>query len=221
MHRKIGLRSMALWLLAVVTGYGYVALILCERGQPFESGNNSLADFVALSLICFALFFTGPIHNIKAKEFSSWPLMLGLLVFVIPFAAALHWDFVGHTLGVHFSLTPHQLASLDIRSTLVLALAASGLAFGCILHLRWAYTEGILASYLSTFGAIVLVIAAISVAVSETHYLHFHHYCLGLLVFPFCRFSTPISVGCQAFFLGLAVEGVARWGMDPLWYFVA
>jgi hypothetical protein len=41
---------------------------------------------------------------------------------------------------------------------------------------------------------------------------------VGAFLFPFFRFPRVPSIIAQAVFLGLAVEGISRWGMDAVWY---
>jgi len=85
-------------------------------------------------------------------------------------------------------------------------------------HLWQAKQAHRLGRFIAEFCLVIAALAVITWAISDTHYLHLHHYCVGLILFPFCRFPTVISLVCQAFFLGMAVEGVARWGLDPVWY---
>jgi len=86
------LNSVTLWLAVITAGYAYVSLVLCQRNQPFESGNNSITDFIVLILMCLALFFAGPKESFKIEtRFSRRSMIIGLACFLIPFFAALHW----------------------------------------------------------------------------------------------------------------------------------
>jgi len=48
--------------------------------------------------------------------------------------------------------------------------------------------------------------------------VHIHHYFLFGIFVPWLRFRHPVCVVCQAICASIAVEGVATWGMDPMWY---
>ena len=121
-------------------------------------------------------------------------------------------------MDVDFSLTPHQIATLDVRSIIVLGVAAIAVTMILGFHLMRAAQCGILMRHSIGFAVFAALIVIPTIYLADTHYLHFHHYCLGLFFVPFCRFDTIVSKCCLAFFLGLAVEGVSRWGLDPVWY---
>lgn len=216
--KSIPLLSLCLWLTVLVAGFGYVAVVLCGRRQPLESGNNSFADCAVLTLLCLGLFFTGPHQSAKIEPPLKWRSFLSWAVFfLVPFFTALHWAFVGSAIGARFSLIPGSFSDLDLRSAIALGFAALLISLVAAYHLWLAQRALILVPYLTVFSSVVVTIVAVTIASADTHYLHFHHYCVGLLFFPFCRFPTRISLACQAFFLGLAVEGVSRWGMDAIW----
>ena len=210
------INSLLLWLGVVALGYAYVAVFLCDRWLPFRSGNNSCQDFLVLFCVCSLLFWSGPVHNFefKARDASR---ALRLTSFLVPFISALHWAFLGDALSVHFSLTPDSLSSLDLVSLIALIAAAFGVVIVFVYHIVQAIRAGMLGWYLTAFSIPVAFIGLVTMVMTKTHFLHFHHYCVGLLLFPFCQFRSTISVACQGFFLGLAVEGVARWGLDPVW----
>ncbi len=85
-------------------------------------------------------------------------------------------------------------------------------------HLYISKQIGILLKYFAAFLGVVSVISLITILFYSGHYLHLHHYFVALIFMCFSRFSTTISQGTQGLLLGIYVEGVSRWGMDPLWY---
>ena len=54
-------------------------------------------------------------------------------------------------------------------------------------------------------------------ALRDTHKLHFHHYCFGIMIVLFCGYQSRWIVTLAAFFAGMLVEGACRWGFDPIW----
>lgn len=213
--------SFCSWLFCVACGFGYVAMVLCGRSQPFESGDNPLGDFLLLVGICAVLFLLGPIQNIRFVKLESGKSPVAMAaVFLLIFFSALHWEFVGDLLGAKFSLKPSHLSNLDSKMVGVLIAEVIGVSLVVGYHAWQAKQATIHVVYFSAFALIVIVLGVITAVLRDTHYLHVHHYCIGLVFFPFCRFRTFISVACQGFFLGMAVEGVSRWGMDPVWYAV-
>ena len=211
--------ALAIWSVIVAMGFAYVAIALCGRDQPFESGNNSLQDFLLLMAICFVVFFAGPRHNFVISRPVKWRTSLAnLLIFGVPFGAALHWAYLGEMTGIHFSLTAKQLANLDARSLVAILMLSVLIATIFGYHIFLSAKANIMKRYLASFVLVAILVAGITAALRQSHFLHFHHYCVGLFLFPFCRFAKPLSLATQGFLLGVAVEGIARWGMDPLWY---
>ncbi|MDG2124512.1 MAG: hypothetical protein P8J87_12480 [Verrucomicrobiales bacterium] len=139
---------------------------------------------------------------------------------MLPFFLALHWEYVGSFLDVNFSLKASHLGSLDPHSTIVLGAAVLGIVALLVLHLVWAWQEGIHYPYVAALVGIPLLIGTSSLLLGDGYHIHVHHYCLGAFLFPFFRFRKLTSMVSQGFFLGLAIEGISRWGMDPLWYYV-
>ena len=209
----------AAWAAVVVGGFAYVSSVLCDRVNPFHSGNGSSADLVVIVLLSPLLFFLGPRQNWRPAEVSAVSVLRwNGLCFVLPFFLALHWESVGGILGVRFSLKSADLGSLDARAAVVAAVALPAVVGLVVCHLVWAKRRGILGRYLGALLGIPCGLAIATVLLGDGYYLHVHHYCVGAFLFPFFCFRRVISLVAQGFFLGLAVEGVSRWEADPLWY---
>jgi len=212
------LLSLGAWFLLLVSGYLYVAGVLCGRSNPLASGNG-VQDFVVVVALSPLFFYLGPRHNWRPAEISARTILTwNGLSYVVPFFLALHWEYLGNALGAQFSLTGADLSALNPRSIMILALALAAIAGLLAYHLVWAHRARILRSYLAALLGIPCVVAVITLGLGDAAYLHVHHYSLGAYLFPFFRFRKIPSLVAQAFFLGLAVEGIARWGIDPMWY---
>lgn len=208
-----------IWLAMILAGYIYVSVILCGRRNPFASDNNQIFDFLIVLVTGGALFWFGPYQNWliqhrKTNSIINWAFLATVLFFYL----ALHWEFVGQSIGVKFSLKSSDLSSLSEKALAVLIFAAVVVAGMIVIHLRWAAKEQILTRYLIAMVGIPILVSITTLILAQSHYVHIHHYCVGVFLFPFFRFRHPISQMAQGFFLGLAVEGVSRWGLDPVWY---
>ncbi len=210
------------WWVLLISGYCYVAGFLCQRSNPFQSGNPGVADFVIIALCGPLLYLLGPIHNWNPVKRSAWSILKwNGVCYLLPFFLVLHWNYLGHAIGAQFSLKPGDLSSLDARSLGALVAAVLIIVALLACHLFWAHRAGILYPYLAVLCGVPCIVWIITFFLSDSHYIHVHHYCLGALLFPFFRFRNVLSLVAQAAFLGLAVEGISRWGMDPMWYSLA
>jgi len=211
--------SFGAWWILLVFGYCYVAGILCQRDNPFRSGNPGFSDFVFVALVGPLLFSAGPRHHWKTARFSAWEIFRwNDLCYLLPFFLVLHWEYLGDAIGTQFSLKPADLRSLDSRSTAALAVAISIITTLLTFHLVWAHRAAILYPYVACLCGILCLIWGVTVVLGGSHYIHVHHYCLGAFLFSFFQFRNFLSLVAQAVFLGLAVEGISRWGIDPMWY---
>jgi len=208
-------RDLLLALTLATVGFAYVAWVLCHRA-PWQSAPGNQWELGKLLLGTLLLWGFGlrvlrsPNERVRHRP--------GLLIVtVVAFVLALHWQFAGKLLGAHFSLTKKSLGSLSMSSCLALGsgvlifLALSGL------HLREAWRNGILGRYLGAAVLVIVVLAGISFVLRDSHHFHLHHYTWAGFLVPFARFSSPFSRTSQAFLFGLFVEGVAHWGMDGVW----
>jgi hypothetical protein len=209
----------ALWLVLLVLGFAYVSVVLCGRTNPFVSRYDRTTDLAIVLLLAPGFYLAGPRRNFPRLDANArrvvWQFGLGYLV---PFAVALHFDYLGKVLGVQFSLTASDLHGLDLAGKLAFlggALLVTGLLG---YHFVLARKEGILLPYGAAFVAIPLGVAIVTYLLRETHYLHVHHYLYGAYLVPFFRFDRALSRGAQATFLGICIEGASRWGLDPIWY---
>ena len=221
-HRGVrllgGWRSFGAWLGLVAGGYVYVASVLCGRGNPLLSGNG-IWDFALVVVLSPLFFCLGPRHNWRPPDMSARAMFKwNGLCYGLPFFVALHWEYLGNALGAQFSLKSADLGALDPRSAVALAIGLATIAGLLAYHLARARRAGILGSYVVTLTGIPCIVALITLSLGDACYLHVHHYNLGAYLFPFFRFRTLPSLVAQAVFLGLAIEGVSRWGMDPMWY---
>ena len=207
------------WVVLLASGYLYVAGVLCRRSSALLSGNGGVWDLLLVVVLSPLFFYLGPRHNWRPTKMSARAILeWNGLCYLFPFFAALHWEFLGNALGTGFSLKGADLGSLDQRSAVVLAVALATIAGLVASHLVWARRDGIVRPYVAALIGIPCVVGIITLSLSDAYYLHVHHYCWGAFLFPFFRFRKVPSLVAQAVFMGIAVEGISRWGMGPLWY---
>ena len=215
------LRDARPWALTalLVLGFDYVAVVLCGRTNPFQSGNPGHWDIAFVVLTAPVFYLLAATRTIKPFRRPWGPVLFrnGLL-YALPFFIALHWEMIGDIFGANFSLNARSLTRMNARDAFafVLAIALIGAAVGW--HLHRARKERILVWYCGAFLCMLALIAAITFVLRDTHTIHIHHYTIGGLFALFWRFNHPISASFQGFFLGMYVEGIARWGRDPNWY---
>ena len=211
--------ALGVWWVLLAGGYAYVAGFLCQRENPFHSGNPGIRDFMLVLLVSPWLFMLGPRHNWSPHRLSALTVLKwNGVCYLLPFFLTLHWEFLGHAIGVHFSLKSADLAALDLWSGVTLAVGATIITGLLVSHLAWTRRAKVLYPYAATLCGIPCLIGIITLLLGDAYYLHVHHYCLGTFLFPFLRFRNAPSFAAQAVFTGLAVEGISRWGMDPMWY---
>jgi len=210
-------RLLLTWLL-LTGGFGYVAIFLCGRTTPFESGDNLWNDWLGVTLSAPAIYLFGTRHTLPPFRAENLRAVFGSSAgFGLLFFASLHWEYVGRLSGANFSLTAYQLTHLNLASKVALGLGV-GIAGGMT---AWCVREGrkasFLGSYLACFFALLGALTVVSYALRAHHSVHIHHYFWSLCGIPFVRFRHPLCVVMQGFLAGVFVEGAARYGLSPIW----
>ncbi|KAE9968607.1 hypothetical protein EG328_007349 [Venturia inaequalis] len=109
-------------------------------------------------------------------------------------------------------LTPHDLKQPGaIPALITVVLCIFFIAVGQAWGLR---TEGLFFKYLAIYGTFVICLLLL-VAVPELH-LRIHHYILALLLLPGTCMQNRPSLLYQGLLFGLFINGIARWGFDPI-----
>ncbi|KAF4556588.1 LCCL domain-containing protein [Elsinoe fawcettii] len=110
-------------------------------------------------------------------------------------------------------LTPHDLRAQPgaIPALIIVVLSIFAIALGQ----AWCFRiEGRLPRYLLLYG-IFCGSLLLMLAIPRMN-IRIHHYILGLLFLPGTSFQTRPSLLYQGLLVGLFVNGIARWGFDPL-----
>ena len=209
--RDICVKRIFLWQLLFVSGFCYVAYFLC--GQVLFS-RESLTEL--LKLMCLApllYFFSGRfvLRNPGDEGALKWNIAYCAVFFL-----SLHWYYLQFIKSVNYSLTLSDLRNLPPVAAVVFVSGAFFIALLAFYHFRLARKRKILAGYLITFWGGIVLIAFYAYLRGRLDAIHIHHYFLAAYILLFLRFRTPVTMICSAFCAGVCVEGIAEWGMDPL-----
>jgi hypothetical protein len=110
-------------------------------------------------------------------------------------------------------LTPHDL-NQQPGARAALAIIVIILTVIAVLQMRFFRQEGRLVRYLK-FYALVIVVLLIFIGLPDLN-LRIHHYILALLLLPGTSIQIRPSLLYQGLLIGLFVNGIARWGFDPI-----
>lgn len=109
-------------------------------------------------------------------------------------------------------LTPSDLKQPGaIPALIIVVLSIFFIAVGQAWGLRM---EGLFFKYLAIYGTFVACLLLL-VAVPDLH-LRIHHYILALLLLPGTCMQNRPSLLYQGLLFGLFINGIARWGFDPI-----
>ena len=110
-------------------------------------------------------------------------------------------------------LTPRDLASQPgaILALVIIVVILIAIAIGQIYYLR---LEHRLRSYICLYaGMVALLLVGVAL---PTLNLRIHHYILAMLFLPGTAMQTRPSLIYQGILIGLFINGIARWGFDPV-----
>ena len=136
---------------------------------------------------------------------------------------------VGFMVGLnftHFDEGPMKHLTLDpqIMKTWGLGLwalfaAIMALLFGILFRIYIDYSAiGIVKYYAIWAGILATAISFKNKQkVAEGYVIHFHHYCVALVMITFMSYQSVFLSLIQSFFCGMLIEGGARWGFDEIW----
>jgi hypothetical protein len=208
-----GFSLVSFWL-----GFMYVAVALCNRGNPLHSDNKVYTDL--LIVLCWAVAFHFTSIRSTLRRDTTKQRRGALILWLAAFVGGLHVAYFENAFRLHFSLTAHSLAHAPLHIWIFLGMIIIMALWLAALHIRSAFSEGILKGYLFAFALIPVLIIAVCRVSGPNTYLHIHHYFWAALLVPFARFPNTISTLCCGICCGICVEGASRWGLDPVWILI-
>ncbi len=211
--------SLAFWLFMALAGYLFVSGVLCHRANPFASAEGNAYELPKLLAAALGVWLLGARHTLQPFR-APWRrvLLWNGLGWALPFFVAFIYHNLDRILKVDFSLTPQGFATMSAYAWFMFSLAVALMLGLAIYHGVLARRAGVLLPWLAAVPALVIPIALLTWLLRDTHSVHIHHFFLFGCFVPWLRFRNPVCVVCQAVCASIAVEGVATWGMDPMWY---
>jgi len=107
-------------------------------------------------------------------------------------------------------------SKMQPRHVFVVALVV-GLGVGALVpQFVMLYREGRLLWLLAGYGVFFVLIGIVGFLVRTTHSLHLHHYIIFGLLVPLFGLRNWYSCVLEGICVGVVIEGLDRWCMDPL-----
>ena len=92
------------------------------------------------------------------------------------------------------------------------------LGLGIFGYFIYAYIRaGVIFWYMGWCVLIALFFVLKTVILKKTHYVHMHHYTVGMVVILTIGYQSIPAALVQAFCNGMMIEGGSRWGYDDVW----
>ncbi|KAF2070714.1 hypothetical protein CYY_007968 [Polysphondylium violaceum] len=215
-----------LWMLSIIIGFAYVAMITEQRLYPFHCRYARNRDFVQLLVASVLLFIIAASRTLMGPDDLNKHTPLSAFgynyFFFASFLLGLHYTYldkimflraVGDKFGTPSLWYTYKLKEICAIVPIILFIL-SLVVWHCYLiideHL-WSY-------YLIAYGGFLTLLIGVALLIRKTHYLHMHHYFIFGSLIPLSAFQTILSVFSQGVITGIMVEGVSRWSMGWLFY---
>ena len=112
-------------------------------------------------------------------------------------------------------LTGHDIRQQPGAITALVIIVLVLVLFAVILYQCWCLrNEGRLLRFLGLYILLGASLGILSAMPNLT--LRIHHYIIALLLLPGTALQTRVSMLCQGLLVGLFINGIARWGFDPI-----
>lgn len=169
--------------------------------------------------IGICLYPLGPnatILGFDDDESLSMLIVYDYVIYTIMFTLGLLWTHLDSGILGQIDLTWASMQRMTPSAMVVFGLLVLGGLALVAFQLFLLELKGLLWWYIAGYGALIAIIALVTFLVRKTHTLHIHHYILFALIVPLTCTQDITSIMIQGYSLGVFVEGIARWGADPL-----
>jgi len=136
------------------------------------------------------------------------------LFYLLPTVILIHMNYI--TFILDFDLTPQSLSSLTLPAIICIVLLVIGAICIGIPQVYFLWKAGKLFKYLLFYLLLMITTVFVAFPIRHRFGFHFHHYMIGLLLWPITAFNSRPSALLQGILLGLFINGAARWGFGSL-----
>ncbi|KAH9083208.1 hypothetical protein LEN26_021090 [Aphanomyces euteiches] len=216
-----------------LSGYFYVSSIVLGRTPALSSRYSPAsvsAECMKLVVSSGPIAALGPMWLHPSSPASQVQVLPPIFVahwwsfaayYVLPYFVGLHFIFLDtnplfQSFGCKFPI-PNRWPTFTIPELVILVVLLVAVAA------IFPYYATLVAAFpsrwpvLGLFYAIsILALVLCAYLWRKTHNVHFHHYLMGAVLLPLTAFPTPTCAVLQAICLGIYTEGIATWGMDPI-----
>lgn len=204
--------------LLMFLGHLIAAGLASGRSNPLLSlkGDFHSVFELGIAAVVFAVFAcrrtlpdTLPLDNWRQRP---------VILYAATAVAASFFGFFRYLPAINFNLKAEHLLRPRLGVLAVLIPVGGLLLTLFVLHIRLAAKKKQLPLYLTDLGFAVFGIALVSLKLYPRYYLHLHHYFWAMLLVFLFRYDTWYSRLAQAMALGIFIDGVASWGVVPIWH---
>ena len=161
------------------------------------------------------------IQDTRSNQMEARVVLKNFLFFCIPFTIILHYFHIRKIeMLSNMILKPKKIKQWKssqwtvFGSVIILIFLLIFKQFNDYPNLFNKDTVNVYAIYIIS---VIIAITAISKLLNSTHFLHLHHYFIGMLFMPLISYQDELNLVLLAFLLGMTIEGSAKWGLDPIW----
>jgi len=215
-----------LWMVCIIIGFAYVAMITEERLYPFHCRYPRHRDFVQLLVASVFLFIIASSRTLMGPNDLTQHTSLSAFGFNYFFFASyllgLHYTYLDknmflRSVGDKFG-TPSLWYTYKVKEIFTIIPIILFIVSLIVWHCYLIIDEGLWSYYLIAYGSFLTLLIGVSLLIRRTHYLHMHHYFIFGSLIPLSAFQTILSVFSQGVITGIMVEGVSRWSMGWIYY---
>jgi hypothetical protein len=227
------LKYVCQWILLAICGVAFVSRVTLERAAYFISRYGSRFELCRIAFVLPVLLFFGPLPS-SAESESIASLAMHT---VVPYFVALHFTFLDtspvlQSVGCKLPLPSRWSTFTLVELVAILALiAVIGFGVSALVEDAWVYYQRsisalsmpylfiMMATFIASGSSIPLpnwLRMRFGWSLQRPLFVHVHHYVQGLLLVPFTSHGSSAAQVAFAVALGIWIEGVTVWGMDPL-----
>jgi hypothetical protein len=197
------------------SGFWYVSLI-AQQEYYSDWYQDRFTNLLPFLITCYVMYLSSKKYLLPRKF-----LIERCLLYVLPI-----W------IGVHIKYFTFFAPDFDLSSgkpinsrnptypvwAMILTLVLLGLfvLIFAIFQIRDLYYAARLPKLLSYYAVVISGFLITFGIVHKYLVLHFHHYFIGILLWPATCLNTRLSMFLQALLFGLFINGVSRWGFASL-----